>query len=314
MIKEWRQTVTSPLARKTMRTFAHIIHPCLPPTGSDLHVAQPITFATLRTARAFAQGQVDVQLYAVKQQDEDFALPAGFVATPDLTRTVGDVATFAVPRKLALLADILDRLYAAAPAAEYLIYTNVDIAVQPHFYLAVDALLTEGCDAMVINRRTITARYRHVAEIPLMYAEVGEPHVGHDCFIFKRNAYPDYDLGQICIGAVGVGAALAVNLLYQAANFREYTDLHLTFHVGSDRAWRAARYDDYLRHNVQEFRQILASYRAKYADRQPEFVADVEQRVLSMLWSTEAAANPPTISFARRLGRRLRSRWRRLWQ
>jgi len=274
-----------------MRKFAHIIHPCLPPAGSDLHLAQPITFATMRTAHTFAQGQVDVQLYAVKQQDEAFAIPSGFIATPDLTRTVCEVSSFGIKRPLALIGDILERLYAVAIDAEYLIYTNVDIALQPYFYLAVNNLLDQGYDALIINRRTITTPYQSITEVPLMYAEEGIPHGGYDCFVFKRTVYPSYQLGNICIGAVGIGAALGVNMLYHAANFKEFTDLHLTFHLGDERIWRTDQYQDYARHNWQEFCQILHQYQTMSPAFQHPFIRTAEANLRYALGEPGQSAN-----------------------
>lgn len=247
-----------------MRTIAHIIHPGLVPESSDLRMAQPITFATMQAARAYAAGQVNVQLYAVKHHDEEFALPDGFTPTPDLNRSVYEFGKFQEKRKLALIKDILDRLYAAATDADYLIYTNVDIALQPYFYVAVNQLLEQGDDALIINRRTISDRFQAVEAIPLMYSEVGEIHAGRDCFVFNRSVYPRYQLGEICIGAPWIGAALSLNLLYHAVNFKKYTDLHLTFHIGNQRSWRATRYQDYAAHNERELYRILHHYRTTH--------------------------------------------------
>ena len=46
-------------------------------------------------------------------------------------------------RKLPLLADIIERLYENSDA-EWLIYTNVDIAVQPHFYESVASIIGDA--------------------------------------------------------------------------------------------------------------------------------------------------------------------------
>lgn len=260
-----------------MRTIAHIIHPVVVDPASDLMVAQPVTFATMKTAQSFAQGQVDVRLFYTKYSDEELVLPEGFQKTNDLTRSVLAVGTFQKPRKLALLVDILDRL-AAATDAEYLIYTNVDIALQPHFYQVVAQLIAQGYDAFIINRRTIPATLQQVAEIPLMYAQVGEAHPGHDCFVFKRSAYQQYRLGNICIGTSRIGAALALNLVYNATQFQEFTDLHLTFHIGDDRVWQAASLQDYLQHNDGEYRQLLAHYGTTFPNVQHPFIEKLVKR------------------------------------
>ncbi|MHC4617669.1 MAG: hypothetical protein ACYTEQ_07935 [Planctomycetota bacterium] len=242
-----------------MRKFAHIIHPVVVASSSDLNVAQPVTFDTMRIAREFASGQVQVVHLYTKYADEVPPIPEGFQRTPDLERSVWDVATFRHRRKLALIKDILDRLYEATDA-EYLVYTNVDIALLPHFYVVVDRLIDQGYDALIINRRTISKAYQHPEDIPLMYAQIGEPHPGHDCFVFQRSVYPHYRLGTTCIGAGRIGAVLAVNLIYNAAKFKEFRDLHLTLHIGNDKVWRSQRFADYFVHNENELKKVIAHY------------------------------------------------------
>lgn len=248
-----------------MRTIAHIINPVIVGTSSDLFVAQPITFETMRRAREFARGQVEVTLYSAQYPEDRPLVPDDFHMTPDLDRSVLDLGTFRKLRKLPLLADILGRLYDASDA-EYFIYTNVDIALMPHFYVTVNQIIEAGYDAFVINRRTITDRFQTLAEIPLMYAEVGQPHEGHDCFVFRREVYPRYKLGAICIGATWFGRVLLWNLICQAKNFREFKDHHLTFHIGAGRyeAWQADEYTDYRAHNISELLKILTELEREY--------------------------------------------------
>jgi hypothetical protein len=241
-------------------TLAHIIHPGVVDPASDLVIAQPITFESMRIARDFAAGRVDVNLYAIQHHDEErLALPGCFVRTPDLTRSVGDIKAFAVRRKLALLKDILDALYAADPA-DYLIYTNVDIALLPHFYWMVSQIIAQGYDAFAINRRTIPGKYKSVDEIPLMYAELGEPHPGWDCFVFRRDLYPAFDLGTACIGISWIGRVIITNMAALARKFRVFEDLHLTFHIGDSRVWQSSRFQDYQEHNRNESKRVLVNF------------------------------------------------------
>ena len=242
-----------------MRRIAHIIHPVAVDKSSDLNMAQPITFQTMRTAREAAAGQVDIMQLYTKYADETPPIPEGFKKTPDLDRSVTDVAAFSSRRKLALIKDILDRLYEAAEA-DYLIYTNVDIALTPHFYTAVSRFIDEGYDALIINRRTISKKHTQPQHIALMLAQAGEPHRGHDCFIFRREVYPQYHLGLACVGTAWVGKIMALNLIYHARRFREFKDLHLTFHIGNDAAWRLPRFRDYLQHNERELKKVLEHY------------------------------------------------------
>ncbi len=244
--------------------IAHIVHPVIVPAASDLVVAQPVTFASMDHAREFARGAVAIELFAVQYHDEErLQLPAAFRRTPDLTRSVLDVGSFRKRRKLALIKDILDALYAAS-SAEYLVYTNVDIALQPYFYATAAALVARGHDAFVINRRTIRDRYRDPADIPLMCAELGEPHRGWDCFVFDRRLYPRFMLGTACIGTDWIGRMMIANLAALAKNFRVFKDLHATFHIGNEKAWSSGDVRDYAEHNKNECRRTLEAFDAEY--------------------------------------------------
>ena len=246
-----------------MNRLAHIVNPVLVNPSSDLFVAQPITFETMRVARDFCLGHVDVELFSAQYPEDHPVVPTGFHRTPDLEQSVLDYGQFQRHRKLPLLKDILDRLFQAT-SADYLIYTNVDIALLPHFYAAIDQFIRAGHDAFVVNRRTIAAKYAGLEQIPLMYADVGQPHRGWDCFVFRRDAYPGYNLGTICVGAPHVGLALIANLVAHASSFREMRFEHLTFHIGDDRSWRRGSYTDYAEHNSQEALRILADLEERH--------------------------------------------------
>ncbi|NUO78601.1 hypothetical protein HUU05_00870 [candidate division KSB1 bacterium] len=240
-----------------MRKIAHIVNPVVVDQASDLYVAQPITFETMKTAKKFAAGEVAVDLLTAQFPEDRALVPDGFHLTPNLERSVLDFGVFQKKRKLPLLVDILDRLYAATDA-EYCIYTNVDIAVQPHFYVAVNALIEKGYDAFVINRRTVEAVYSSPAEIPLMYAEVGEKHPGYDCFVFRRDVYPNYQLDRVCLGILWIDDILIWNLVCRAQNFSVFRKLHLTFHLGDSQTWLKQKYSDYYAHNREAARRALA--------------------------------------------------------
>lgn len=235
-----------------MRKIAHIINPVIVKEASDLYAAQPVTFETMRRAREFAKGTVEVNLLTAQFPEDRPLVPEGFKATPDLGRSVLEMGSFAKKRKLPLLRDILDRLYDASEGAEYLVYTNVDIALMPHFYLAVDRFVEEGFDGFVVNRRTIPDRYKGVDELPLMYMDIGKPHPGHDCFVFRRESYPSFNIGGVCVGASLVGRVLLFNVFCHSKSFKEFGDEHLTFHLGDDRAWTSPELSDYAAYNLKE--------------------------------------------------------------
>ena len=236
--------------------LAHIVNPVAAEPGSRFHFIQQVTFQSMQAARQAAQGQVAVDFVSAQYAEDHAMIPPGFVATPDLERSVLDFGTFTQPRKLPLIHDILERGWAATQA-DYLIYTNVDIGLQPDFYLAVKRYIESGHDAFTINRRTISEHYSSLDEMPLMYSQVGEPHPGWDCFVFQRELFPRFELGTICVGAPLIGLALIANLIANARGFRQLPAEHLTFHLGDDRAWNSGPRLEYARHNRQEALRLL---------------------------------------------------------
>ncbi len=245
--------------------FAHIINPVKVEKSSDLYIAQPITFETMRIARDFCRKEIEVTRMTTQYPEDREIIPGHFEITPDLDRSILEIKKFKIPRKLPLIKDILDRLYTHTTDEHcYLIYTNPDIALMPYFYQAVYKFIRQGYDAFVIDRRTISDRYSSVEEIPLMYAEIGDSHPGYDCFVFKRDVYPHYKLGNICIGTAGVGRALLANMVAYSADFRELRDKHLTFHIGDAQTWRNEEYSDDFKENRHEYLKIFPQLEAEH--------------------------------------------------
>jgi len=252
-----------------MMSLAHIINPVRVNETSDLFIAQPITFSTMRTAKEFSKDTLDVNLYAIQYQDEvRITLPDCFIRVPDLTRSVADLKLFKKEKKLPLIGDILDSLYDIADT-DYLIYTNVDIALQPYFYRSVSKIIEQGYDAFVINRRTIPECYDNLDQIPLMVAEIGKSHSGYDCFVFKREMYPRFKLGTICIGTAWIGRALLANMVTYAVKFMEFRNVHLTFHIGDSASWRHDEYSDYFRENQNEYLRVFNQLEAEHGEFEP---------------------------------------------
>ena len=220
-----------------MLSIAHIINSVVVPKNSDLFVAQPITFETMRIARDFAAPSVKVSLFSAQYPEDRPLVPNYLTMTQDLDRSILDVAKKAGRRKLPLIKDILDRLYEASNA-DYFVYTNVDIGLKQEFYLAIADCIEEGYDAFSITRRTISGRFQTIEEIPQLYLEIGEPHAGFDCFVFRRSLYPQFDLGNVCLGVPPLGRILICNCIRYANQFKIFRDKHLTFHLGNDGVWK----------------------------------------------------------------------------
>jgi hypothetical protein len=245
-----------------MKKITHIVNLGIFLETSDLHYAQPVTIETMRIARDFAATTVNVNLFSAQYPEDREAIPNYITPTRDLDRSVSDVGNFKIKRKLPLVKDILDRAYETVEA-DYIIFTNVDIALLPNFYTSVNGIIDSGFDAFVINRRTISKTHINTQDIPLMFAEAGRPHMGYDCFIFKREAYKNFILGTICVGAPHIGKAIIINQLLNSNKFKVFHDLHVTFHIGNDKTWISKALKDYEVHNQKELSKIISSLSAE---------------------------------------------------
>ncbi|WP_417237261.1 hypothetical protein [Bizionia paragorgiae] len=242
----------------------HIINPVKVNKSSDLFKAQPITFETIRKAKEFAGDVLDVNVITAQYPEDIEIIPEYFQQTPNLNRSIIDFGTFKKKRKLPLLKDILQRAVDYDTKADYIVYTNVDIAVQPHFYLFIKQKIEEGHDAFIINRRTISDRYT-LKTLAEAYSDYGESHPGYDCFVFKKEIYSNFNLENICIGAAFVGLALYLNLRLFSNSFLEFNDKHLTFHIGNDKVWKEESNNEFEKFNKTEFQKIKDNFESNYS-------------------------------------------------
>jgi len=211
--------------------LAHLINAFDPPSGSEFEYVQPITFESMRVAKA--QSPVPVDLLAATTPEDHSIVPNYFQFTKDLDRTVRDVLGDNSVPPMPLIADLIERLHASTDA-DYLIYTNVDIAVQPHFYTEVAKAIEAGNQAFIINRRRIPGHFRTIEELPEMYAATGKKHPGFDCFVFHRSLFPRIQLGHVCIGIPFIGILMAQNMFCYGEPFQLFEGAQLTFHVGEE--------------------------------------------------------------------------------
>jgi len=244
-------------------TLAHIINPVKVSINSDLFVAQPITFESMKRAVRWVELEkiISVKLLATQYPEDREIIPEYFYTTSDLNRSVLDEGKFVTPRKLPLINDIFGKL--TDVDADYFIYTNVDIGLMPHFYLSIGKYLNDGYDALVINRRTVQEQYDSINDLPNIYAEIGEIHKGYDCFVFSKRILSKLELGKIAIGAPGVGIALFVNLYCLSKQFLLLDDHHLTFHIGNDKEWNNEKFADYRDYNKKQLEAIYHTLRNK---------------------------------------------------
>ena len=236
--------------------IAHLINPIAASPGSNLGVAQPITFESMLRAKNAAADTVDVELLAAVYKEDQSVVPDYFQKTDTLENSVLDIEKFKSERKLPLLRELLDLAYRSSEA-EWVTYSNVDISLMPTFYKRIVQLIRDGNDALVVNRRTISKKWSSIEELEQMYEDKGDFHLGYDCFVFPREWIPTLDLGDVCISAPYVGLALMLALFVKAKSLKLVEYEHLTFHLGDDRDWQSSRSLDYAYFNENQVRGLI---------------------------------------------------------
>lgn len=248
-------------------SFTHILNPFVCPPDSEHGIASRVTYASLTHALEHAKAAgLAVEINAIVKPGDETAVcpPARLVAR--LARTVQDIRPLKPVRPLPLIGDIL-QAGAASSNASHMIFTNMDIAVRPDFYVQLAALITQRFDdatPFIVYRRNIPARYTDPGQLPAMYAEPGERAYGFDCFVFPRTLLNNLDLGTSCVGAAHFDYLMFM-ALDAASGFRiqRVGDLPLTFHLGNDIAWSGQI--DYIEHNLNEALSAIARMRARHA-------------------------------------------------
>lgn len=216
--------------------FAHIVNIYSAAPGSAAALTQEVTLQALRIARDFAAKKLEIDLFAAVFADDLLLVPDFFCQSTLLSRSILDCAKHHNGRRLPLLADILAGL-SRVSKADYYIFSNIDISPLPYFYVSLAQIAAQGYDAFIVTRRTIHTPYHSCHDLPLMYADLGQEHPGCDCFIFKRELFGKFQLGRVAVGSEFVALALRANLTAHARKMKIFRDLHLTFHLGDERAW-----------------------------------------------------------------------------
>ena len=240
--------------------IAHIINPVKVGKDRDLHFQQPITFKTMEIARDFAKKRgLDVELHVTHYPEDKKVVPKRkcWQSAGLLDKSTEDLG-YEPKRKLPYFKEILDNLYGNSDA-DYFIQTNADIGLQPFFYVLVENMIRDGNDSFVINKRVLPEVdiFKEVENIPIMWAAWGQPHNGHDCFVFRRELYPKFKIGDIVMGTPWSEATLIFNMIAKSKNFAEFKNAHATFHIGDRRIWLPESYNDYRVHNTNVVCNVL---------------------------------------------------------
>lgn len=249
--------------------FAHVVNLFAAEPGSTAALAQEVTLKALRVAYETAAPGLDIVLCAAVFEDDLPLVPGYFSRSWLLSRSILDLSEDYDGRRLPLLADILAGLKGCGEV-DYFVFSNIDIAPMPYFYEALARIAVRGHDAFIVTRRTITTPYRSGDDLSLMYAESGIEHPGCDCFIFRNELLDGLQLGRVVVGGEFVALALRANLVAVASDMKIYRDLHLTFHLGDERAWLQRIAD--ARFNEREVDELF-----------PRLLAQADPRRVSLL-------------------------------
>jgi hypothetical protein len=261
----WTWADASPAPVADVSRIAHVVNWFSADSASN--AVQRTAADTIRAAAARAEAcTMDVSLIACVAQGDASAAPAQFRAGAPLLRTVADVGRFQVHRPLPLLFDVLDCGAAAADARGYLVFTNSDICLLPHFYRSVQAILSMGIDCLIVNRRTVNDLSFYGVHPEIAMNDVGQKHPGLDCFVFPAAWVAEFARSNACVGAGWVMRSLLYNLVAKARRMLIMRDAHLTYHFGDDRPWADPKFDDYLSFNLEQARSVLDAL-AAHEDR-----------------------------------------------
>ncbi|MFP5273766.1 hypothetical protein [Coleofasciculus sp.] len=250
--------------------FSHCINPFTPQGNSEYGLAQKVTFASMRRALIESNAHnIGVEIIAVVYPEDEPIVEPPAIPIPKLCRSVQDFQILNPVRRLPLLKDILD-IAALEGKGDYLIFSNIDISLQPHFYLDIKNIIEQSDDnnfACTITRRNVSSQFKNIKnieqELSLMYAANSHPHPGCDCFIFPRRYVKNMNLGNITIAVRHFDQLLLANLdAISGFNFHWYRNLFLTFHIGNDRTW--VWQIDYEEFNLNEALKAMEQIRKKF--------------------------------------------------
>ena len=259
-------------------SFTHIVNPFPGRPGGEHALASRITWATLAVAFERAQkAGVAVCVRAVVLPGDESAVQPPASSVVYLERTVADVAILKPLRKLPLIGDLLS-VGSEAVTTSHVIFTNMDIAVQPAFYVRVAELVAELGEGVpfMLPRVNVPAELA-AAPLDQLYAADGPLGHGFDCFVIPRHLISGLDLGLACIGAGHFDLLLVMQLdRLSGYRSRHLLDERLTFHLGNEIGWAAQI--DYLEHNLQESVAALGRQPADTAPAPPRSAYAVSER------------------------------------
>ena len=211
-----------------MYNITHIINTIHPEENAELYRYQSLTLESMRLAQKFCDQ--NISLSAVQYAKIDDGLPEEFDLLPPLERSVKNLVPDA-SKNLPLIQDVLSHAKENVQC-DFLVYTNLDIILTPHFYESVAYYLNKGHDALVINRQRVSIAFDRVDDLPAIFADKGMIHPGFDCFVFSPDLLQSIDMDTICLGIPFIGVGLAHWVFSLSENPLFLPDANLTRHIG----------------------------------------------------------------------------------
>lgn len=232
---------------KLKNKIVHLINPfkCDKENKSYLYYAQPITFKSMYLAKQQAERNgCDIQLYSVNYPEDDDIIPDYFQKLLHLKKsTISEFKDISNNRKLPIIQEMFDSVLNNVEF-DYLIFTNSDIGVQKNFYEKVDEIIENGkLNAFCINRRDNIPKFKNNKrltenDLDIIYKEIGEEHMGVDCFVISKNVLKQLNMGKMFLGYPPWGLTLCDLIKRKSQNFNIFEKEFLTFHLGSDKSWK----------------------------------------------------------------------------
>jgi hypothetical protein len=236
----------------------HIINPYQTKPDSEDESIQKRTLDSIDLARNYIKELVPVNILAKVDIEEVDYFNSKFDNTDiyicPLNKLSKDLdINFKVPRRLPLLNDLItlpETLISTIDDNDYLIFTNMDICIQPYFYAEVSQMIKRGFSCFVINRRTVDKSLLNQS-LANSFTSDGDKHIGHDCFILPAKLLKKFKLKEHILGIGFVFRPFLLNCIIHSESFHEFEDLYMTYHYGDDMTWKNDKYSDYLDHNKQ---------------------------------------------------------------
>lgn len=157
------------------------------------------------------------------------------------------------------LFELLEIAAEADVPGDFVVYTNIDICLQPAFYRGVRHLLACGADSLIINRRTVLEWELGDPAAGLAQFDLGEIHPGMDCFVFPRSWVERFEATGAIVGHGHVMRGLLYNLVAHAEALVVLTKAAMTYHFDDDRPWTGETARPYLDANVGEAARCFAA-------------------------------------------------------